>query len=198
MQDLDTCDILLFRGNGIFGRILEFFGKSKYSHVGLVLKNPSFLNKTLEDGLYILESSYNNTPDSEDGKYKVGVQIHKLEDVLNEYGKGAVYVRKVVCNRDESFYKKLEEIHTEVHNKPYDMDIGDWVMAKYDVDKQSVPKGLGRTNEFWCSALASYVFRELGLIEDVNWTYISPREFSAEEGTFLKFLCEVKGEECLK
>jgi cell wall-associated NlpC family hydrolase len=43
-KSLETGDIILFRGTGIIATILEYFGKSKYSHVGMILKNPKFLN----------------------------------------------------------------------------------------------------------------------------------------------------------
>jgi hypothetical protein len=202
LNNLDTGDILLFRGDSIFGRFLEFFGRSKYSHVGIILKNPKFLNECLEDGIYILESSSNNTPDSEDHMYKIGVQIHKLEDVVNEYNKGCVYVRKLNCIRDETFYKKLNDIHTEIHNKPYDINICDWIVAKYNLDKNIAPNPLYKTTkDFWCSALVCFIFKELGFIkDDVNWTIMAPREFSSIEGKYIKFdssICKVDNERLL-
>jgi cell wall-associated NlpC family hydrolase len=195
-KSLETGDIILFRGTGIIATILEYFGKSKYSHVGMILKNPKFLNDSLEDGIYLLESSYNDTPDSEDHKLKLGVQIHKLEDVLKEYPKNSVYVRKVHCERNDDFYKKLIDIHTEIHNKSYDLNLFDWICAKCNLDKEFPSNPLyKKTNTFWCSALVSYIFRELGLIkEDINWTLMAPREFSSDEGKYITFLCEVDKE----
>ena len=202
LNNLDTGDILLFSGSSILGRFLEFFGRSKYSHVGIVLKNPKFLNDALEDGIYILESSSNNTPDSEDHMYKIGVQIHKLEDVLNEYNKGCVYVRKLNCIRDDFFYNKLSNIHKEIHNKPYDLNISDWIMAKYNLDKEIKPNPLYKTTKyFWCSALVCFIFKELGFIKkDINWTLIAPREFSSIEGKYITFdnsICKIDDEKLL-
>ncbi len=196
IDNIDTCDIILFKGTSIFGRILEYLGKSRYSHVGIILKNPKFLNEKLEDGIYILESSYNNTPDSEDNAYKLGVQIHRLEDVLKEYNSSEVYIRHVKCNRDDNFYKKLNDIHKEIHNKPYDLDISDWILAKYNLDIEISPNpSYKKTKEFWCSALVSYIFKKMELINnDINWTLIAPREFSSYEGKYLNFSCEVEQE----
>ena len=196
MDSLDTCDILLFRGSGIISYILEYFGRSKYSHVGIILKNPKFLNESLDDGIYLLESSYNNTPDSEDHKYKVGVQIHKLDDILPQFPKNSVYLRKTHINRDEDFYKKLSDIHKEIHNKSYDLNIFDWISAKYNIDNEIQPNPLyKKTKEFWCSALVSYIFKELGIIKnDINWSIIAPREFSSDEGNYLEFSCIVDKE----
>lgn len=199
-EELDTGDIILFKGSGIIATILEYFGKSKYSHVGIILKNPKFLNESLEDGIYILESSYNNTPDAEDNKMKLGVQIHKLDDVLKEFQKNSVYIRKVHCERDDNFYKKLSDIHKNIHNKPYDLNIFDWISAKSNLDKEILPNPLYKqTKEFWCSALVSYVFHELELIkEDINWTLIAPREYSSDEGKYIHFVCQVDVEKMYK
>ena len=79
------------------------------------------------------KSSFNNTPDSEDHLYKLGVQIHRLEDVLKEYSPGSVFVRHIDTERDDTFYKKLSDIHKEIHNKPYDLDINDWLLAKLNL-----------------------------------------------------------------
>lgn len=199
-ESLDTGDIILFRGTGIIATVLEYFGKSKYSHVGIILKNPKFLNDNLEDGVYILESSYNDTPDAEDHKMKLGVQIHKLEDVVKEFPKDGIYIRKVNCVRDDSFYKKLSDIHKKIHNKPYDLNIFDWISAEYNLNKEISPNPLYKhTNKFWCSALASYIFYELGLIkDDINWSLIAPREFSSVDGKYLTFLCNVDVEKIYK
>ena len=199
LNTLDTLDIILFTGTGIISKVLEYFGKSKYSHVGIILKNPKFLNEKLEDGVYILESSSNNTPDVEDHTLKIGVQIHKLQDVLKEFPKDSVYIRKVHCKRDDDFYKKLSDIHKKIHNKPYDLNIFDWISAEYNLNKEILPtEKYKQTNAFWCSALVSYIFYELGLIkDDINWSIIAPREFSSLEGKYLNFLCDIDVEKSI-
>ena len=197
LDNLETGDILLFKGTSYLSKIIEYFGKSPYSHVGMVLKNPSFINPNLKDGIYILESSSNNTPDSEDNKFKVGVQIHLLEDVLKEFSPGSVFVRKIDVVRDETFYKKLDEIHKEIHNKPYDLNPYDWLMAKLNLNHTfSENDKYRKTKSFWCSALLSYILSQLGLIQiDINWSLISPREFgNCSSSTIIKFNCKVGDE----
>ena len=115
--DLQTGDLILFRGTSWVSWLVEWFGVSRYSHVGIVVKNPIFLNSDLEDGIYLLESSWNNTPDAEDHQMKCGVQLHLLDDVLKEYSKGAVFTRKVHCERNDAFYQKLKDLHSEIHDK---------------------------------------------------------------------------------
>lgn len=198
-DNLETGDILLFRGTSFLSRIVEYFGLSDYSHVGMILKNPKFINPNLEDGIYILESSSNDTPDSEDHKFKLGVQIHLLADVVKQFSTGTVFVRKLNVIRDENFYKKMDGIHKEIHNKPYDLNPYDWLIAKINLtNKFNESDKYRKTNSFWCSALLSYVYCKLGLInEDINWSIISPKEFSSKNNTIIKFNCDVGSEICI-
>jgi len=196
-MELETGDLLLFHGTTILSKILEFFGRSKYSHVGMIIKNPKFLNDKLEDGLYVLDSSYGYTPDIEDHQKKFGVQLHKLKDIVSLYNSGTIYVRKVKnVIRDDIFYEKLKEIHTVIHNKPYDLHIMDWIAAKENLSTPISINPLWKTtNRFWCSALISYVYSQLGWISDVNWSLIAPCEFSSKESHGqLLFTCTLEDE----
>jgi hypothetical protein len=180
---LDSGDLILFRGTGWISWFLEWFGVSKYSHVGIVLKNPCYINPNLHEGLYLIDSSFDKIVDAEDGVHKYGVQIHHIDDVLKESAKGSVYYRKINAKRDESFIEKMTEIHKEVHNKPYDLNVYDWILAKYNMNNELPENPKYRvTNKFWCSALIAYIYCKLGWInEDINWSLVAPREFSYDE-----------------
>lgn len=196
MDFLQTGDIVLFKGRTIISYLLEYFGRSPYSHVGIIIRNPSFLNKDLEDGIYLLESGWNGIPDSESGTPKVGVQIHFLQDILDECKSGTVFVRKVNCVRNASFYQTLQNVHREILNKPYDLKPWDWLMGLY-AEHHQVPldPAYQRTDSFWCSALLAYVYEKLNLIQPVNWSLIAPREFS--DAGKLQFMCDVDKETLL-
>lgn len=198
MDFLQTGDIVLFQGRTFLSYLLEYFGRSSYSHVGMIIRNPSFLNPELEDGIYLLESGWNPIPDVETGKIQMGVQLHFLEDILKECQPNTVYVRKVDCNRDREFYEKLQTIHQTVQNRPYDLNPWDWLMGLYSM-KESLPlePSYQRTDRFWCSALLAYIFDQLQLIQPVNWTLVAPREFS-DSGVMLSFRCNVAKEILLK
>lgn len=62
LSSLETGDIILFRGNSWFSYALEWLGRSYYSHVGMIIKNPSFIDSALPDGIYILESGWEPFP----------------------------------------------------------------------------------------------------------------------------------------
>lgn len=192
---LETGDVLLFRGTTWLSWFIEWFGWSSYSHVGIVVKNPKFLNPELEDGTYILESSWNNTPDAEDKKMKFGVQLHLLDEVLVEYPKGSVFVRHIKCERNSTFYATLAKVHQDIHDKPYDMNPWDWLCAIYNqLCPLATNSQFQQTNTFWCSSLVSYLFYQWGFISPVvNWSLICPKEFS-EQGQQLRFLCPISKE----
>ncbi len=106
MDTLDTGDLLLFDNysHGIFGlftSLIKFGTQSKYSHIGMVLKNPTFIHPSLK-GTFVWESSYNGLPDPQDGKIKLGVQITPIHELIEEYKKtnGHIYVRKLKIKRE--------------------------------------------------------------------------------------------------
>ena len=89
---------------------------------------------------------------------------------------GNIYVRKLHCNRDQDFYNKINQIHSDVHNLPYDLNIFDWIKAKFDIEIGFTQK----KNTFWCSALVSYFYVKLGFLnKSIPWTLISPQELSS-------------------
>ena len=187
MENLNTGDILLFdyTGGGLFGLftyLIKKFTKSNFSHVGMVLKDPVFLNKSLS-GLYLWESSKEPYPDPQDNKKKIGVQITPLYEVLNEYkNKGSVYVRHVRSQPKENikyFFsdKHLKDVHDVVYNKPYDIVPRDWWQAYEQID--SDPQKIDR---FWCSALVGYIYTKCGLLnEKTDWSIMRPCDFSLEK-----------------
>ena len=207
----DTGDILLFRGNQLVSKLLECFGRSKYSHVAMIIKNPRFLRPDLPDGLYVIEASSNDAPDAEASSSSssssssspsslptpvLGVALHRLEDVIALYPADSVYLRHVSCTRDEAFYERLSAAHEEVHHKPYDLNPLDWIRAEWNlIHPLEINTAYQKTSSFWCSALLCYLYGRLGLLEEeMDWSLIAPREFSAEEGTLLRFRCAVSKE----
>lgn len=199
LSSLETGDIVLFRGNSWLSYALEWLGRSYYSHVGMIIKNPSFMDASLPDGIYLLESGWEPTPDSEDHKHKFGVQLHLLSDVLNVSGAHSVYVRRVSCTRDVAFYNRLDTIHKAIYNRPYDLNIIDWLRALYHLDiyNDIKPSSTSTIKSFWCSALIAYVFDELGLINPVCWTEVVPRDFSLWSSR-LEFRCKIGEEELIQ
>ena len=185
MDSLKTGDLLLFSNHssgffGIFTSMIKWGTHSNYSHTGIILKDPVFINPSLK-GLYVWESSYNGKPDPQDNKVKIGVQITPLYELIEEYKKtgGSIFARKVKSTSQihvkEIFNNNvLTDIHTVVYNKPYDIVPTDWIEAflKYDHSPQ-------KTDRFWCSALVGYIYTRVGILSDkTDWSVLTPNDLS--------------------
>jgi hypothetical protein len=183
-HDLRTGDILLFNNtHSCLSRFIEVCSDSKYSHVALVVKDPTFGPHNLK-GLYVLESTgMTKHADVEDHKKKWGVQLRSLEDVLEEEN-CKVYVRLLNCDRDNDFFKRLRDVHSLVHNKPYDLNPSDWLKALFDFH---VGK-LERTREFFCSALVAFVYTAWGFLpQNTPWSIVRPKDWGSNSKRPLHF-----------
>ena len=177
MEKWNTGDILLFcNKTSCFGKTIKFLTGSSYTHVGMILKNPTFTNTPLI-GLFFWESANENYNDVEDHKKKLGVEIVDLHELLRKCGSIEVYYRKLNFTGTQHMdLNKLKEIHDVVHNKPYDIVPTDWVEAYLKVDPN--PQ---KTNRFWCSALLGYIFVKLGFLpSNIDWSIMRPSDFSSE------------------
>ena len=191
MDTLKTGDILLFspNTNNFFFKILDYgiryFTKSEYTHVAFVLKDPTFIHSNLK-GLYIWESSWEGTPDPQDGKTKLGVQITPIHEFLKTY-QGKLYVRRLKKGEQLITPEKLINIHNVVYDKPYDYMPMDWVNGIKHVDDH--PQ---KTSCFWCSGLVCYILCQLGFVDkQIDWSIIRPSDLSSQTN-YIKFIdnCE--------
>jgi hypothetical protein len=200
--NLQTGDILLFSSNlGIIDRLLKSCTKSKFTHVGIILKDPVYINLKLK-GYYLLQSGLEPFEDAEDNKKKYGVQISDLNDVFNEYKNGIngqVFLRRLIIERNNDFYHKIKEIHDIVHNKPYDLDPFDWIIGKLELElNDKIPIKGHIKDKFWCSALASFIYVKLGLLDqNLPWSFIAPNQFSSTDKKELNFLCNLEDDICI-
>jgi hypothetical protein len=191
-----TGDVILFNSRKYwYSRWIESFLHSKFSHVGIIVRNPSFIDKKLRDGVYILEASYEGIPDSIDNKKIYGVQLIPLEACLHSYldksDTGCVYYRKLTCERNDNFYKSFSQACKNVYAKPYDTLPQDWIKAEMNVEVGDIH----RTDTFWCSALVSYIFAHLDLVsKTIPWTVITPNRYSYYENNQLDFNCTLDPE----
>lgn len=218
-ETCQTGDILLLRGTAWYSRWIEYLGHSKYSHVAIILRDPTYIDPKLK-GLYILESGAEGCVDSVRGEKIYGVQIVPFEESVRDYlhagAHGNLFYRRLNCVRNDTFIERLENTVREVYAKPYDIHPTDWLRAKLEMDSLDEPRGGGgyfwslgtqqtdsfwnkgrqHTDSFWCSALVAYVYVRLGFLETaIPWSLIAPRQFSALEGDELGFAqCTVQSE----
>ena len=174
--DIILCDDLEYKNWGLLSWFIKFMSKSDFSHIGMIVKDPDFIDPPLK-GTYIWMSGTSNVPDSEDNTMKFGVQFVPYDEYVTTYG-GKLYIRKLHCWKyDELFTtERLKKIHQVVYDKPYDIVITDWIEAycKKDPNPQ-------KTNRFVCSAFIGYIYTQLTLLpEDTDWSILYPSYFSSE------------------
>ena len=190
--NLKTGDILLC-GSGPreswplswFSYLIKIYTHSPYSHIAMVLIDPSFIHPALK-GAFVWESSNGSAPDPQDNKKKLGVRITPLADFLHEYQMqgGSVVVRPVRCPPDTFNPQILETIHTDVYGKPYDLYLKDWLKALIPIGENSEPT----ISRFWCSALIGYIYTKCGILDSfTSWSFLRPADFSATN-QHLKFV----------
>ena len=197
--NLKTGDLLLFdfenySGFGFFSYLIKKITLSNYSHIGMILKDPKFLEESLQ-GFYLWQSDWTGYPDPQDGKKKLGVQITSLDEMIDFYkqNKSHIYVRKINCDKNHFSNENLKKFHKVVYDKPYDINLKDWIKAIKRKDNH--PQNI---NRFWCSALVGYIYTICGLLNnDTDWTILRPSDFSIEYNDILKFIndCYLDSEE---
>ena len=167
---METGDLILYKESTgytkwwLIDKLIKKFTKSQWIHVGIVLKDPEWLGLK---GLYLWESAWTNIPDSVDRVRKFGVQVVPLKDRI---APGCTYHRKYLGPKMDG--PQLNDVYSEVVDKPYDIDPIDWIEAfiGYDGHPQ-------KEDRFWCSALVGCILTKLGVLEeDTDWSVMSPKE----------------------
>lgn len=189
LDQFNSGDIILFNGKKyIISRMIEYILGSKWSHVGIILKDPIFIHPDLK-GYYLLESGSEPFKDCDEDIQKFGVQVVKLEDKINEY-QGDIHVRKLQKPID-NFNDKMESIYNSIKDKPYDLSFFDFVSLKLKIQHDNIISknpiinwlfpSHRKTDKFVCSALVACIYTELQLLpKDTNWSQCMPATFSQE------------------
>ena len=175
---MQTGDLVLFarrRGVHVFSRAVDWATGSDYSHVGLVLVNPTYIHKYLR-GTYLWQSTSTKVPNAEDNKHVFGVQLTPLADVIRNNRDYTLYVRHLSSGASAFNGKVLHRIHTTVHERPYAVCPRHWAAAALHRGDTA-----GSPPSFWCSALVGFVLVRLGVLEHTtNWRLLRPVDLSTE------------------
>jgi hypothetical protein len=183
IKELDTGDIILYQTSFWYSRLIEYFTSSPYSHISIVLKNPTWLDPELKEEYYLLESGGEVFPDAIHDKKVFGVQVISFNKVLDEYKNknyGHLYYRKLKTDISKNeIHTKIKNIYKVIQGEPYDIDPSDWLVALKDLNEPlDKISGYEKTNTFWCSALVAYIYSLLGFLDkNIPWTIISPSDF---------------------
>ena len=178
MDELKTGDLIFFTGHTqgwlkYFSSMIEFSTHSNFSHIGMIVKDPTFISPSLK-GTFVWESGWEGKNDPQDGKVKLGVQLTPIHEILQNFKNSKVIIRKINCPVGTFTDDKLKEIHDTVYDKPYDIIPKDWIMALFRKDAE--PQ---KTDRFWCSALVGYIYTKCDILKsDTDWSILRPSDFS--------------------
>ena len=155
----------------------------------------------------MLESSIESSPDVEDGKIHLGVQLQPIEVLLNDYRYKDLIVRQLQYDIP-NINEKILSAYQDLKDKPYNLDPLDWLAAKIVFDdgfrvenkswfKKCFGDATKQTESFWCSAMVAYFYVQLGLLRrDCSFAVLAPEHFRSKNDHLLPWCAEnVLGEE---
>ncbi len=179
MEDLKTGDLVLFQGHYMFSRFVQCCTQSKYSHCGIILKDPTFTFDPME-GIYLWECGGGEFKDVEDNTLKLGVQIISMQEVLDKYD-GDIYVRQLMCPEDKRpDEKRLEKIYNTIKNIDYNTSIVDWAESLFRKNFAA-----SKNSTMICSSFASYVYTKCGVLSKLDdWSICRPSDLAEDKVRF--------------
>lgn len=189
LNQINNFDIMLFNGKNFwFSYVVEYTTWSQFSHIGIVLKSPTWLHPSLT-GDYLLESGEEDVPDAVTHKLKFGVQITPLEHIIKNYT-GNIYYRNLLSvpykENPSHYHDILKRIYDMIENKPYDDSVVDLIRIGLHLKLGDCR----RTNAFFCSALTSFIFTQLGILpSDTQWDMVEPKDYDTK-GQIEQFMAQ--------
>ena len=148
---MNTGDLIFFKkydGMWLIGKLIQWWTKSPFIHVGMILKDPKFIGLK---GVYIWQAEPLG-----------GVTVTPFKPDRSWWSRK--YIGPPLDN------EKLHDIFDITNGKPYDKNPIDWIEVM--VGKDFKPQ---RTNSFWCSALVGCILTKLGIFDKTtDWDIMSP------------------------
>ena len=152
-HQLKTGDIVLFSSDDFISKMIKWFTRSDWSHVGLVL------NVKLYDFVLIWESTtLSNVNDVETGRPTKGVQLVQMSERINKYD-GRVAVRRSRHFRPNA-NESLMDLRKELKGRPYERGENELFRSAYDGPFGENSPDL---SSVFCSELVAEALKKLGL-----------------------------------
>ncbi len=180
-HELKTGDIVLFSGTGLISKVIQWFTKSPYSHVGLVLKDDRW------DMVLLWESTTLSKIKTVFGKVKQGVALRPLSMAIENF-KGDVVIRKLAFRLLESQKNVLIALRQEFKDKKYEESKWQLFKSAYDFIGG---KNKRDTSSLFCSELVAEAYQQMGLLaSDVPSNEYTPADFAGDLHLFMNHLLE--------
>ncbi len=180
-NQLKTGDIVLFSGKAGISRLIKWYTVSPWSHVGMVIKEPSY------DSVLIWESlSKSSLPDVQSGLIQPGVQLLALSERIKHY-KGQVALRQIAPELSQVQQDKLKQLRQELSGRPYEQSTLALIQAG---SNRLFGKNEENLESLFCSELIAEAYQCIDFLpESLASNKYSPKDFSSHAK--LPFLGEV-------
>lgn len=163
---LQTGDLVFCSGNYQFSKIIQYFTKSVWSHVGVIYKDEN-LGRML-----ILESEVG-----------IGVRLCPMSKYLKDYHgknkpyKGFVVIARVQPTVDQSRVKKIISYGLDELTKPYD----NWEIIRIMIRIMFKITRRTKDRKYICSELIDECYKQAGVKFQLMDEFVSPDDIWNDE-----------------
>jgi len=160
-ESLSTGDIVLFSGSGVISKTIQYFSRSFWSHIGMVIRDSEW------DMLLLWESTtLSKVKDIEYRCQRQGVAIRPISDRLRDYPVGKVAFRKLEgVPMTDSRIKALIDFRNEIKGRNYEE-------SKIELMRSAYDGFLGKNEEdlssVFCSELVAEALQRIGVLKEYD------------------------------
>ncbi|KAK3273858.1 hypothetical protein CYMTET_17930 [Cymbomonas tetramitiformis] len=165
LPQLQTGDLVLFSGATVSGAVIKLFSNSRFSHVGIVIKD---VHEFDPDEAFVWESSTNKAglTDVVSGEVRHGVELLSLEAKVNSGWYDEVAIRHLMVPEDKrrGIATTLRRIQKEWQGRPYEISRLEMLNAIVDIEGVKMFENTKDLSSLFCSELVAEAYMELGLL----------------------------------
>ncbi len=172
---MQTGDILLFSGRSLISQLIRIFTRSRWSHIGIVVRDAS------TDELFLWEATSNNTvEDVEYGHIPRGVQLVRLEEKLRSYD-GVAAVRLLTgVERNAVMMKRFRWLFKRLRRAPYRNYFLEYVKVGFGRNRKA-------THYAFCSQLVAEAYVRMRVLRpEKPSAFYTPKHFSVDQSLPLR------------
>ncbi len=152
---LDTGDMVLFSGKGPISNMIKVMTRSKWSHVGMVIKIKEW------DMVLLWESTtLSSIKDLQSGTIRQGIQLVPLSERIKAY-KGKIGIRLLNVYRTASMKANLSLLRREIAGRPYEEDKIELFKSVY-----KYYPGAEDLSSLFCSESFAEGYQRMNLLEE--------------------------------
>jgi len=172
-NSLKTGDVVLFSGRGLASWLIQQATRSRWSHVGMVVRIPEY------DMVLLWESTLlSNVADVEAKKLLGGVQLAPLSARIASYS-GQAAIRRLNAELMPEDLVALHELRHEITGRPYERDPVQLWRSALDVPGTMLAANAREDlSSVFCSEMVAAAFQRMKLLpDDVPSNEFTPKDF---------------------